>query len=107
MGCFGRVSELIVDLSAVESLFLVRISFPLDFDLSPGTSVSSLNEETASPALVYNSDTAAKGRQGSSLPDRPEKGTSRMSPFSCSATWLGEEQDRGPCQFACSTGTML
>jgi len=37
----------------------VRLTFPLDFDLSPGTSVSSLNGETAAPALVYNSDTAA------------------------------------------------
>src|SRR5437773_12321628 len=36
----------------------VRMAFPLDFDLSPGSSVSSLNGETAAPALVYNSDTA-------------------------------------------------
>jgi len=37
----------------------VQLSFPLDFDLSPGTSVSSLSGETAAPALVYNSDTAS------------------------------------------------
>src|SRR5439155_4442647 len=37
----------------------VRLAFPLDFDLSPGTSVSSLNGETAAPALVHNSQAAA------------------------------------------------